>query len=209
MLSVFSNLRVKDGPLPIYVDANIHHKLPDAELIQLCLANDERAWRVMLDRYGGLIYSIAWQHVAPDDVADVFQSACLAMVQGLGRLKDASRLSSWVAAITRRQCYRIRGQRSWKRLKVEPEGDQLANLPDDAALPDETLQKLEQARLLRQAVSMLDEPCRRLMTRLFYEEEPPSYHEIAQQMHWPVSAIGPKRGRCLKRLRRVLDQIGF
>jgi RNA polymerase sigma factor (sigma-70 family) len=131
------------------------------------------------------------------------------MVQGLGRLKDASKLGSWLAAITRRHCYRIREQRGWKRRETDQEDEQLANLPDDAARPDETLQTLEQARLLRQAVSMLDEPCRGLMTRLFYEEEPPSYNEIAQQMNWPVSAIGPKRGRCLKRLRRVLDQIGF
>jgi len=207
--SIFGDFKVKDVPLPIYVDANIHHQLPDAELIELCLANDERAWRVMLDRYGGLIYSIAWQHVAPDDVADVFQSVCLAMVQGLGRLKDASKLSSWLAAITRRHCYRIRDQRCWQRLEANQDGQPLAHLPDDAALPDETMQKLEQARLLRQAVSMLDEPCRSLMTRLFYEEEPQSYNEIATQMNWPVSAIGPRRGRCLRRLRRTLDQLGF
>lgn len=197
-------------PISVSLDSRLHHKLPDAELIELCLNKDEQAWRVLLERHGGLIYSIAWAEAAPEDVPDVFQSVCLALVQGLQRLHDPAKLAAWIATTTRRHCQRLRQRRNryWSGLN-EPE-KQMSDPVDDAALPDETLQRLEQAHLVHQAVTMLDEPCRSLLTHLFYyEDEPPSYETVAGTLNWPVSSVGPKRGRCLRRLRRTLEQIGF
>ncbi|MCS6806040.1 MAG: sigma-70 family RNA polymerase sigma factor [Acidobacteriota bacterium] len=199
------------GPVPISVslDSRLHYKLPDAELIELCLNKDEEAWRVLLERHGGLIYSIAWAEAPPEDVPDIFQSVCLALVQGLQRLHDPSKLVAWIATTTRRHCQRLR-QRRRRYWSAPDEAEQRANDPvDTAALPDEKLQQLQQAHLVHQAVTMLDEPCRGLLTRLFYEDEPPSYEAIAGALNWPVSSVGPKRGRCLQRLRRTLEQIGF
>lgn len=196
-------------PISVSLDSRLHHKLPDAELIELCLNKDEQAWRVLLERHGGLIYSIAWAEAAPDDVPDVFQSVCLALVQGLQRLHDPSKLVAWIATTTRRHCQRLRQRRNRYRSPSEDREQRASDMVDDAALPDETLRQLEQAHLVHQAVTMLDEPCRSLLTRLFYEDEPPSYQTIAEALNWPVSSVGPKRGRCLRRLRRTLQQIGF
>jgi DNA-directed RNA polymerase specialized sigma24 family protein len=55
----------------------------------------------------------------------------------------------------------------------------------------------------------MEEPCRRLLTHLFYEEELWSYEEIAEELGLSVSTIGPKRGRCLKKLLKILNEMGF
>jgi RNA polymerase sigma factor (sigma-70 family) len=184
----------------------------DAELISYCLQGDNQAWTILLERYSGLIYSIAWKYdLSPEDVADVFQSVCLIMLEGLDRLKDETKLSSWVTTVTLRQCHRVkRRQRQRQRMiDLDQVKEEVANLPDAALPPDEQIQQMEQERLVRQALSMMGEPCRTLLTYLFYEKELWSYEEIAKALKISPSTIGPKRARCLKKLLEILNELGF
>lgn len=191
--------------------ANGLHQQTDAALIQLCLAGDEPAWSVLLERYSGLIYSIGLKaRLSPEDVADVFQSVCLILLEGLEKLKDVSKLSSWITTITLRQCLRVKRQQRLLWADLEHIEETLTNLPDDSPLPDEEIQQLEQERLIRQAISMLDEPCQRLLTFLYYEDKGVwSYDAIACEMGLSVASIGAKRRRCLKKLKGILDELGF
>ena len=64
---------------------------------------------------------------------------------------------------------------------------------------------LDQSIWVYQAVQQLGEPCRTLITALFFEPTEPSYAEIAAQLGRPVGSIGPVRARCLARLRPLLE----
>lgn len=164
----------------------------------------------LLERYSGLIYSIAWKaQLSPEDVADVFQSVCLIMLRGLEKLKEASKLSSWLTTITLRQCQRAKRQQRLYWSDLEQIESTLLTIPDDSPLPDEELQKLEQEQLVRQALSMLDEPCQHVLTMLFDKGEWLSYDDIAATLGLSVSTIGVKRRRCLKKLKKKLSQSGF
>jgi RNA polymerase sigma factor (sigma-70 family) len=201
---------VFNKPAHDFAGIRCHHRDADAELIKQCLTGDDQAWTALLERYGNLIYSIALKAgLSSDDAADVFQSVCLAMLNGLEQVNDASRLGSWVATITRRHIYRIWEQQGHSGLIPDCEEQELANQPDHAPLPDELMEQLEEERMLRQAVSMLDDPCRQLVTALFYEDEPKSYEQLAQEMGLSASTLGPKRGRCLRRIRRILEDNQF
>jgi RNA polymerase sigma factor (sigma-70 family) len=179
----------------------------EAELIRRCLQNEDQAWAVLLDRYGGLIYSIALRSdLSPEDAADVFQSVCLTVLGQLEKLKDASKLSSWLMTITLRHCHRVKRRQRWNTVDLDQAEQELVS---HSPLPDEVVQRLERERLVRQAVSMLNEPCRRLLTRLFLEKDPWSYDQIAKEMHLSPSTIGPKRERCLRKLEQILSELGF
>jgi len=187
-----------------------YDKQTDQQLVKECLKGDDQAWAALLDRYGGLIYSIAWKfHLSPEDAADVFQSVCLAMLRDLEQLKDESKLSSWVTTITIHQCHRVRRRQRRNQISLDQVEEEVANLPDGSPLPDEAIQQIEQERLVRQALSMMDEPCRRLLTYLFFEKELWSYEEIAKELGVAVSSIGSKRGRCLQKLLKILNELGF
>lgn len=187
-----------------------YHQQSDRTLIKLCLEGDADAWEALLDRYGSLIYSIAWRaNLSPEDVADVFQSVCLILLQDLENLRDESKLSSWLTTVTLRQCYRVRRRQSAPVVSLDQVEEEVAQLADERLLPDEIIEQIEQEHLVRRALTLMEEPCRRLLTYLFYEKEFWSYEEIARDLGLSVSTIGPKRGRCLKKLLRILRELGF
>jgi len=71
------------------------------------------------------------------------------------------------------------------------------------------LLRLEQQHQVRTAMCALDERCRKLLTLLFYQPEPPTYADIAALLGTTEGSIGPTRARCLQKLCQLLDQAGF
>lgn len=194
--------------IPIRVDDD--HERSDAELIQQCLHGDEQAWAALLDRYSGLVYAIALRtNLAPEDAADVFQSVCLALLQGLDKLEDETKLNSWLTTIAQRHCYRVQRRQRRRGESLDQMEAEVAGLADESPLPDEAIERMERAQLVREALALMDEPSRQLLTRLFYEKDAWSYKAIAQDMGLAVATIGPKRERCLKRLEGILNDLGF
>jgi DNA-directed RNA polymerase specialized sigma24 family protein len=48
-----------------------------------------------------------------------------------------------------------------------------------------------------------------MIRMLFFEQPPLRYAEVAQRLHLAPGSIGFIRGRCLKRLKQVLEKKGF
>ncbi|MEK7831832.1 MAG: sigma-70 family RNA polymerase sigma factor, partial [Acidobacteriota bacterium] len=63
--------------------------------------------------------------------------------------------------------------------------------------------------LVRRAVELLPEQCRRMIEQLLFPDEPLPYAEISRQLGMPVASIGPTRARCLDKLKSALQKIGF
>jgi DNA-directed RNA polymerase specialized sigma24 family protein len=56
---------------------------------------------------------------------------------------------------------------------------------------------------------MLPARCRQMITLLFFEHPPQPYNEVAEKLGLARGSIGFIRGRCLKRLKRILQDKGF
>ncbi len=132
-----------------------YHKQADATLMNRCLRGDDRAWEVLLERYGNLIYSIGWKcHLPPEDIADVFQSVCLVLMEDLERLKEKTNLTPWLTTITLQQCRHL--------VELDQVDEDLAGSSDGSVLPEEALQQLVQQWSLTESASTTDEPLRQL-----------------------------------------------
>jgi RNA polymerase sigma factor (sigma-70 family) len=176
-------------------------------MVQECLHGNEGAWAMLIDRYKNLIFSIPIKlGFSPDDAADIFQSVCLAMVEELPRLREPRALPAWLIRTTSHKCYR------WKdtsRRFIYSE-EQHATFSDKSAeLPDDLLQQLDREQIVRDAVSELPQDCKRLVELLFYQVSPPSYEDLALAMEIPKGSIGPRRQRCLEKMRQLLLKKGF
>ena len=57
---------------------------------------------------------------------------------------------------------------------------------------------------LYETLASLGEPCRGIITALYFDPRKPSYVDIASATGRPVGSIGPTRARCLQRLRSSL-----
>jgi DNA-directed RNA polymerase specialized sigma24 family protein len=93
------------------------------------------------------------------------------------------------------------------RRKVTPTGDEdgLVERDRHQAAPDESLLSAERADDVRAAVRHLPPQWQSLLW-LLVSDPPLSYREIADRLGVPIGSIGPTRGRCLERLRPLLER---
>jgi RNA polymerase sigma factor (sigma-70 family) len=164
---------------------------------------DPQAWEGLVDRYGRLIWSITRTFkLVESDAADVFQTTWMRLVEHIHRIDHPDRVGSWLAATARNEC--LRSLAAHKRVVLAQEDD-----PFDCPCPhgpeiDEELLAAERAAVVREAMTQLPRRWQRLMEMLM-ADPPASYAEISDELGLPVGSIGPTRGRCLARLRVLLE----
>lgn len=182
--------------------------LPDTELIDACLQGISQAWEALLVRYQRLIYSIPIRYgLAEHDANDVFQNVSLLLLKNLVRLRDRDRLGAWLVITTRRECWRMFHHN--RQVTLNPETLDLNEQIPDTNHSEEDFLALERQAVVRSAIELLDQPCRQLLTQLFYADPRPSYAEIAQTLALPEGSIGPTRARCLEKLMKILERMGL
>lgn len=187
-----------------------YSELPDAELVAGCLAGDNAAWDTLIARYQGFIFTLALRHgLSHADADDLFQDVCLKLYRHLGELREVRRLSSWLAAMVRQELW---GR--WRRRESLLLGDlaEAEHLPAGHNAqyldPEETVLALERETLVRAALENIGEECQRLLA-LLYGPEPVAYAEIAARLEMPLGSVGPRRARCLERLRKKLSEFDY
>jgi RNA polymerase sigma factor (sigma-70 family) len=185
----------------------------DKQLLLSCRRGDESAWEALIRRYQRLIYAIPRRAGLDDDqAAEVFQEVFTTLFQKLNDIDDPDRLHAWLVTTAKRKTWRLisksrQTSQTHSSDAQEGTGEELARVPDDAPLPDETLLKLERQHEVRTALGSLEERCRKLLTMLFYEPETPPYSEIAMALKISEGSIGPTRARCLQKMLRLLDKM--
>ena len=166
----------------------------DGVLLEQIRAGHSEAWDVLISRYQRLVYSVALRNgLGPEDAVDVTQSTFLTLLESSARLRDDERLASWLMTVARRQAWRVRQRR---RLEV------LAPEVDPADTGDDV--DWDQLASLHGALHQLGSPCRELISALYFEQDEPTYAQIARRFGRSIGGIGPLRGRCLARLRSLL-----
>jgi len=182
----------------------------DRELLLACRRGDQAAWESLVRRYQRLIYTIPRRAGLNDDLAaDVFQEVFATLFEKLEEIESPERLKAWLVTTARRKTWRSINREN--RMQTVGDDDEtgeaeLSKLADAALLPDEALIQLEEQHTVRLAVGQLDERCGKLLTLLFYEDEPLPYSEIAARIGTPEGSIGPTRARCLQKLLKILEK---
>jgi RNA polymerase sigma factor (sigma-70 family) len=179
----------------------------DGRLIRACLSGNERAWSALIEKYRNLIYSIPLKYGASsEDAADIFQSVCLEVFSELPRLRKKAAFRSWLITVTAHQSYQ------WKR-KVRRRAEDELTPADEKYLgmdpsPD-LIEEVEREQMLRDAIARLPPRCQEMIRMLFYQEPQMPYRDVAERLGLATGSIGFIRGRCLKRLQRTLEELGF
>jgi len=184
------------------------------QLVTSAASGDAGAWRVIVERFGGLVWSVIRAYrLGSADAADVFQTTWLRLAEHIGRIEQPDRVGAWLATAARReclQCLRSAGRTvptddaSWL------EGPPVMDNPTEAAILRAEQQQEDAARdvALWRAVGLLSGRCQQLL-RILMASPPPSYAEVAAGLGLPVGSIGPTRARCLQALREQLVARGI
>lgn len=183
----------------------------DTRMVKECLAGNEEAWRLLIGKYKALIYSIPVKYgLPPQEAADVFQTTCTELLARLPDLRKPRALPKWLMQVAHHECYR------WKRQQQRHQpsrgnGEDGAQTPEPEtpAMAETLVQQTEEEQMLREAMGSLTPQCRRLMELLFFEIPPRPYVEIAAELGLATGSIGFTRHKCMGRLRRRLEDLGF
>ena len=182
----------------------------DEALILACLQGDASAWETLSTRYRGLIYNVGRRvGLDKEQAADVCQNVFAILVRKLDRVEQPARIGAWLMTTTRHEAWKLRQRERASGITVSYDEHEIDALTEDALLPDERLLYLEEQHKVRTGLAALDERCRKLLTLLFYGHDPTPYAEVATTLGIPEGSIGPLRGRCLRKLGRILEEMGF
>jgi len=180
---------------------------PDLELRNIVLwaaDGDGSAWEALTVRFGSSIMAIARGfRLCEADAWEVQQTTWLRLVENIGRIQQPERIGSWLATTARRECLRLVRLRS----RVNLDDDFLNRLADHS-LPEADARPIadERAALVRAAFDQLAPKCQKLLGFLSADDAL-SYKEISKLLSMPIGSIGPTRGRCLERLKKVIEEM--
>jgi RNA polymerase sigma factor (sigma-70 family) len=172
-------------------------------LVRRAADGDPAAWEGLIAKYGRLIWSITRDFkLAENDAADVFQTTWMRLIEHIDRIEHADRIGSWLASTARNECLRSLSIR--KKLVLADKEESFDSPATHEPEVDEALLAAERAQVVREAMTHLPRRWQRLMEMLM-SDPPASYAEISDELGLPVGSIGPTRGRCLARLRMLLE----
>lgn len=174
-----------------------------ADLVVRASEGDRVAWEQLVERYVGLVWRVTRGfRLAESDRADVSQITWLRLYEHVHRLDDPSRVGAWLATTARRECLRQIAFR--KRVTLTHDGDVFEGREAHQPAVDEDLLAAERARDVRAAITQLPSHWQDLI-HLLMADPPLPYAEISERLGVPIGSIGPTRGRCMVRLRALLD----
>jgi RNA polymerase sigma factor (sigma-70 family) len=178
---------------------SIWSQTPDPLIIGACLQGNEKAWQALVRRYKRLVYSIPvkWG-LSPEDSEEIFREVWLDCFGQLSSVRHLERLQPWLIRAAVRKCRRF------------ADGTEEKENGESAAAEDVAiLFQLEKEQMLRSALDSLTPRCRLVLHCLFYEYPPPDFRAIASRTGLSEHKIGSTRERCLIKLKKVLDDLGY
>jgi RNA polymerase sigma factor (sigma-70 family) len=143
------------------------------------------------------------------DAPDIFQAVCLELLKELPKLREPRALPKWLMQTCYHKCLRHRktAERQVQFGQEEEENQPAAH--EVPMMPEEMLAQLEREQVLRNALAELPPRCAQMIRMLFFEIPARPYRDIAKQLGLASGSVGFIRSRCLNRLKKHLEKMGF
>jgi RNA polymerase sigma factor (sigma-70 family) len=161
---------------------------------------------VALDELVRVMTPVLWHVVrayrlTTEVAEDVVQTTWLSLVKSRTAIQEPAAVGGWLTTTARREAWKV-AKASGRGIPVED--DELSRrLPDEASAESEVVRRDGDDRLW-DAVERLSERCQALLRIVAFEHRP-DYTKIAADLDMPVGSIGPTRGRCLQKLRALIE----
>jgi RNA polymerase sigma-70 factor (ECF subfamily) len=192
--------------LPVMVQSS------DVGLVRRSLKGDERAFAILVTRYSGLLYRLAWRMLRNDEEArDAVQETFLRIHRALSTYDQKRKFSTWIMRITTNLCIdRIR-RRRMKTLSIDVGDDEDERVPvvlvDGRPTPEARYGQTALREMLDKLVSRLP-PIYRAVVELRYKQEL-AYEEIAEVLDIPLGTVKARLHRAHRQLKERLQAAGM
>jgi RNA polymerase sigma factor (sigma-70 family) len=183
----------------------LYRNSSDSDLWAAILVGNQLAWTELVNRYKSLVYTTCtYLGLSQADAGDAFQQTWVLLYQKRHQIKNPDRLSAWLVTTARREAIRLKS-----RMGLQSGDGEDADFSDPNPNPEQEMVLIEQQAQLETAISQLDKPCQSVVEEFFFTPEEPSYEQIARKLGYAPNTLGAKRRRCLEKLRRILERLGY
>jgi len=187
-----------------------HQDLPDAELVKLAQASDNRAFDELVRRYENKVYRLAFKILRhEDDAGEALQDAFLSAYRGLKNFKADSTFSTWLYRVATNAAlmkYRKRrdGHVSLEQSQSHDEDAEGLQIADWSALPDDELLTGELDEILSEGLDRLPDELREVF--VMRDIEGLSNSDVAERLRLTVPAVKSRLHRARLQLRDRLNR---
>lgn len=175
----------------------------DRVLVERTVDGDEKAFRRIVGKYTGIVYSAVRAVIGNrGDIDDIVQEIFIKVYRGLPGFRGSSRLSTWIYRIARNEALNARARMRTDHLPIED----IREMPGGFERPDAMYARSRVISDIRRLVAGLDEKYREVIELRYMAER--SYVEIAEIMDIPVGTVKTYIHRARARLREMIDRPG-
>lgn len=179
----------------------------DSLLVEVCLGGDELAFKKLLDKYlqpiHNFLYYLVRDRIQAEDLA---QETFVKVWKNLRRFDQEKSFKTWLFAIAKNTALDFLKKKKttpFSFFSDEDGNNKLENIPENAILPDEILERKDIEAEMEKALSQIPEKYSVILT-LHYKEDF-SLAEIAQILDRPYNTIKAYHQRALTKLKKALS----
>ena len=185
-------------------------EIDDLSLVNRCKEGDQRAFKVLVERYQRKVYAVAYGMLKDrEESMDVVQEAFVKVHRYLDNFKGDSSFYTWLYRITSNLCIdRIRSRRGDAQFdeRIGDDGDaseagflssQLGTNPQKSALRRELAEKMQEA------LQQLPEKHREIL--LLREVEGMSYEDLAKVLDIPKGTVMSRLFHARSKMQKLLE----
>lgn len=177
----------------------------DNELVVRCLARDEIAWQLLVERHSRRILNIAYQFTGRrGEAEDLAQEIFLRVYRSLAKFDLRTSFLPWLVRLSRNLCideYRSRAREKSMMTGEEPNPDRTA---DSRAGPMRSLEEREIAQRVQDGLRCLPEELRTML--VLRDLQGLSYAEIADSLQLPEGTVKSRIHRARLEMAQVLGR---
>lgn len=189
-------------------DRNLNQSLNDLDdikLVGLCLAQDRKAFEVLVRRYQKLVYNVVYHMVqSHETAADLTQETFLKAYRSLGGFRSEHRFKPWLMKIATNSA--LNSIRDAKGSAADSLDFILEESPQAEPESDENLENLVEQRFTQAMLleSLLLLPVIQRQVFLLRYQHDFSYAEIAAVLDQPETTIKSMLFRIKEKLRKIM-----
>ena len=179
----------------------------DKILIREYLNGNQSSFKNLIDKYTSAIYNFSIRFVGPLYAPDIVQDVFIKVWKNLDNYNpDKSQFKTWLFTIARNTItdyFRKKKSIPFSSLRETDMSEE--EIEDNAILPDEILQKLQDKDMLNKLMNELSDDYKTVLT-LYYQEDM-TFKEIGEVLGKPLHTVKSQHFRAIKKLRELCTKI--
>jgi RNA polymerase sigma-70 factor (ECF subfamily) len=181
-------------------------EISDLELITRVRAGDAEGYRLLVERYQSLIYSIAYRMVRDrSEAEDLAQDVFLKAYQMLDSFREEASFKTWICRIATNRCIDWRRKHA-SRAQLTAEVEEAGRLSDDKETPEQVYLRRERLKQVRDVIEQMPDKYRTIL--LMHHFQGMSYKDIAEREQISPRTVETRLYRAKQMLRNAMEEEG-